>query len=156
MTPDEARDSLREKHVATIQPIITRMAGNSFEVRKWSVGIVTAILGFTVDKADWRLAFLGFIAALVFWYLDSFYLYQERRFRILFERVRLAPVSQLEAQPYFLNPDYGAGAAAFPPPTGAAIPNEKSVISVAFRDGLVQLHWLAVLVTLSAVCYFYK
>jgi hypothetical protein len=156
MTPAEAKDPLREKHLATIQAIISRMAGNSFEIRKWSVGIVTAVLGFTVDKANWRLAFLAFVAALVFWYLDSFYLYQERRFRTLFERVRQAPVADLEAQPYFLNPDYRQGAAAFPPPAGAAIPAEESVLGVAFRAGLFELHWLAMLVTLFSVFYFYQ
>jgi hypothetical protein len=156
MTPDESKDALREKHLATIQAIISRLAGNSFEVRKWSVGVITVILGFTADKADWRLAFLALLAALVFWYLDSFYLYQERRFRTLFERIRQAPVAQLEAQPYFLNPDYRAGESAFPVPSGAVIPKEETVFSVAFRDGLVQLHWLTIVVTLCAVYYFYK
>jgi hypothetical protein len=156
MTSTEAKDALREKHLATIQAIVSRMAGNSFEVRKWSVGVITAVLGFTVDKADWRLAALALVAALVFWYLDSFYLYQERNFRVLFERVRQAPVSDLEAQPYFLDPDYRRGAAAFPPPASAAIPPAETVMKVAFRTGLFELHWMAIIVTLFSVIYFYK
>jgi hypothetical protein len=156
MTPAEARDPLREKHLATIQPIISRMAGNSFEIRKWAVGVITAVLGFTVDKANWRLAFLAFIAALVFWYLDSFYLYQERRFRTLFERVRQSSVPALEAQPYFLDPDYVRGAAVFPPAANVVIPAKESVLGVAFRAGLFELHWLAMVVTLFAVFYFYR
>jgi len=59
-----------------IQAIVTRKGGNSFEVRKCSVGIITAVLGFTVDKAEWKLGVLALVAALVFWYLNSFYLYQ--------------------------------------------------------------------------------
>jgi len=153
MSSTEAKDTLREKHLATIQAIISRMAGNSLEVRKWTVGVISVILGFSVDKADARLALLAFVAALVFWYLDSFYLYQERLFRTLFERVRFAPVAQLEAQPYFLNPDYEKGAKAFPPPRDADIPAEQSVLEVALRDGLIQLHWLAVVITLGAALY---
>ena len=156
MTTLEAKDTLREKHLEMIESVDARMAGNSFEVRKWSVGLVTAVLGFSVDKSDWRLALLASAAAVVFWYLDSFYLYQERRFRVLFERVRHATVLQLEAHPYFLNPEYQAGAIAFPPSHGASIPSKESVFRVAFRDGLIQLHMLAIVLPLFVAHYLHK
>ena len=114
MTSVEAKDTLREKHIEILQGIISRMAGNSFEVKKWSVGVVTALLGFSMEKGDWRFAVLSVFPALVFWYLDAFYLYQERLFRTLHERVRQATVLELEAHPYFLNPEFDAGATAYP------------------------------------------
>jgi hypothetical protein len=156
MTNADAKNEVRTKHLEMLQAVITRLAGNSFEVRKWSVGIVSFILGFTVDKADWHLAALAFVAAMVFWYLDSFYLYQERSFRTLFERVRNAPLTELEATPYFLNPDWDKGAIAFPPPTGVTIPPKETVFGVAFRDGLIELHWLALVVCLFAMFYYAK
>lgn len=156
MTSIEAKDPLRKKHLDMIQRVIARMGRNSFDVRKWSVGIVTLVLGFSLDTADWRLALLASIVALVFWYLDAFYLYQERRFRTLFERIRQATVLQLEDKPYFMNPDWDAGASAFPPPAGATIPSKESVFAVAFRDGLVQLHWIAIAIPLIVAGYLHS
>ena len=54
MTSAEAKDTLREKHLGMIKAIIARMAGNSFEVRKWSVG--NCVGGFRVQPGQVGLA----------------------------------------------------------------------------------------------------
>lgn len=153
MTSAEANSPLREKHLVMIQGIISRMAGNSLETRKWTVSTVAAVIAFSLNKSSWQLALLGAVVAAVFWYLDSFYLYQERRFRSLFERIRHATIAQLEADPWFLNPDYNAGARSFP--VSQPIPRDISVIRMAFRDGLIQLHGMAVLLPLALGVYLF-
>jgi hypothetical protein len=55
-----------------------------------------------------------------------------------------------------MNPDYKDGATVFPAPPGVAIPGDESVLSVAFRTGLIQLHALAIVVPAIVARYLYR
>ena len=76
------------KHLEFIQNIITRQAGNSFLLKGWSLTIATATFGYSASKTSWRVASIGALAMLGFWYLDAYYLKQERLFRCLYDDVR--------------------------------------------------------------------
>jgi len=76
------------KHLEMLQTIIQRMAGNSFMLKGWSVILVSALFALAVDASKSRLVFLAYLPAFVFWLLDGYFLYQERMFRKLYDKVR--------------------------------------------------------------------
>ena len=71
-----------------IQGVINRLAGHSFQVKGWSVMLLSALFAFSVKDADKTIPFLAYIPATAFWFLDGYFLSQERRFRCLYEKVR--------------------------------------------------------------------
>jgi hypothetical protein len=70
-----------------IQAVISRMASNSFLVKGWTVTLFSALLALTVSSSSKRYLPIGFIPLFAFWYLDYYYLRQERLFRKLYEHV---------------------------------------------------------------------
>lgn len=77
-----------EKHLEFIQTTISRMAQNSFQAKTWCITILSAIIAFYVTQDNDKLkvvsAIAGFVVLLVFWLLDSYYLYLERGYRDLY------------------------------------------------------------------------
>lgn len=70
------------KHLEMIQSVITRMANNSFLVKGWCITLVSALLAFAVGKeGSPALIIVSALPVLMFWYLDGFFLQQERHFR---------------------------------------------------------------------------
>lgn len=70
------------KHLEMIQSVITRMANNSFMVKGWCITLVSALLAFAVGKdGSPALIIVAALPVLMFWYLDGFFLQQERHFR---------------------------------------------------------------------------
>jgi hypothetical protein len=78
----------RFRHLEMIQAVITRLAGNSFVVKKWSIASVAALLALAAKDVNERYAILALLPALSFWGLDAYYLRQERLFRALYDHVR--------------------------------------------------------------------
>lgn len=76
------------KHLEFIQETIKRMAGNSFLLRGWSITLVVAV--FTIASQTYKPIYfwIALFITIVFWLLDSYYLFQERRFRCLYDEVR--------------------------------------------------------------------
>lgn len=81
----------QRKHLALIQAVITRMAGNSFLIRGWSVMLVSALFALAAKDADRAFVVVSYFPCVIFWCLDAFYLSQERKFRSLYEVARKAP-----------------------------------------------------------------
>ncbi len=79
--------SLKEsmlKEIDIIQGTIKRMAFNSFVIKGWAITlVVVALLLRGVEYQVW----IAFIPLLVFWFLDSYFLHQERLYRRLYEWV---------------------------------------------------------------------
>src|ERR1043165_7437493 len=78
----------QKKHLEFIQSVITRMAGNSFLIRGWSVTLVSALFALAAKDADRRFAVISYFPSILFWVLDAYYLSQERKFRSLYDSVR--------------------------------------------------------------------
>lgn len=89
------------KHLDLIQGVITRMAGNSFSVKTWAVGLIAVLGGLAAKDADSRLACALLFPVVCFWGLDAYYLRQERLFRKLYEKV---VAQDAKATLYSLNP----------------------------------------------------
>lgn len=85
------------KHMEFIQAIIARLAANSFHVKTWCLTITAATYGVAVSQVDWSLLTVGLFVIVTFWLLDSYFLHQERLFRLLYDHVR----SDVRAVPRF-------------------------------------------------------
>ena len=71
-----------------LQQVITRMGSNSFSLKGWSVGMIIAIYAFA-GKNSHKAVIITLIPLMVFWALDSYYLILERKFRALYNSVRI-------------------------------------------------------------------
>ena len=71
-----------------IQGVVARLAGNSFSIRLWGAVAVAALVIAAFATETPAAAFIGSAFAVGQWFLDSYYLWQERRFRCLYEQVR--------------------------------------------------------------------
>jgi len=76
-------------HLEMIQGIINRLASNSFQLKGWSVVLVSALFALGAKDANHTLVYIAFLPALVFWFLDGYFLWQERLFRNLYGRARM-------------------------------------------------------------------
>ena len=79
----------KRKHLEFIQNIISRMAGNLFFLRGWTITLIVALLALLAKDvgSDYIIPFL-IVLIFVFWILDSYFLSQERLFRDLYNHVR--------------------------------------------------------------------
>ncbi|MDR0966383.1 MAG: hypothetical protein LBM75_07785 [Myxococcales bacterium] len=78
------------KHLEFIQGVITRMGANSFQMKGWAITIFSALLAlFAGSSGDSRQLFLfaAAIETIIFWFLDAYYLQQERKFRGVYDDV---------------------------------------------------------------------
>jgi hypothetical protein len=83
----EDKESLKEymlKEIDVIQDIIKRMAFNSFMIKGWAITLVVVTLLLKGTKYQ---VLIAFIPLLVFWFLDAYFLWQERMYRKLYEWV---------------------------------------------------------------------
>jgi hypothetical protein len=72
------------EHLKLIQGVITRMAGNSFLLKGWTVTLVAGLTALAKADSDRRIAWIACGAAALFAVLDAFYLAQERSYRELY------------------------------------------------------------------------
>jgi hypothetical protein len=80
-------ESSRIKHLEMIQNIITRMNTNSFQIKGWSITIVSALLAVFASTKNSYFLIISIFPTLIFWFLDAYYLTQERKFRALYNDV---------------------------------------------------------------------
>ena len=83
----ENEENLKEymfKEIEIIQDIIKRMAFNSFIIKGWAITLVVITL---LLKGTENQIWLAFIPLLVFWFLDAYFLWQERLYRKLYDWV---------------------------------------------------------------------
>ncbi|MEV3914595.1 MULTISPECIES: hypothetical protein [Streptomyces] len=86
---DQSRlDDDRIRHLELIQTIVARMGNNSFLIKGWSLTVTGALLAYAVGNDKGSVALVSFLPVLAFWLLDGYFLYQERLFRRLYDRVR--------------------------------------------------------------------
>jgi hypothetical protein len=79
--------SSEQSHLALVQGIISRQAGNSFLIKGWALTIAVALDGFAIGRSSWQIAALGVAPVLIFAWLDAYYFRQERLFRCLYDAI---------------------------------------------------------------------
>lgn len=88
----------RQKHLEFIQGVISRMGGNLFYLRGWSITLIgglLALLSQQNNKDEFPLFMLTGVI-VVFWFYDGYFLSLERRYRALYNKVRQQPVEEVD------------------------------------------------------------
>lgn len=70
------------EEVKILQDIIKRLANNSLQIKTWTITLVVATM---LLKGNEYHILIAFIPLFAFWYLDSYYLKQERLFRAKYD-----------------------------------------------------------------------
>jgi len=97
------------KHLEFIQNVITRMNTNSFQIKGWTVTIVAAILALYASTKNSYFVLAGMFPTLVFWFLDTYYLTQERKFRGLYDDVAGVSENPKDLKLFAMRPDLYTG-----------------------------------------------
>lgn len=81
---------MKDKHLEFTLGVINRMGQNSFLIKGWTVALVSALFALAAKDANQTFVIVAYFPTLAFWLLDSYYLYQERLFRKVYDYVRKA------------------------------------------------------------------
>ncbi len=93
------------KHLEFIQNVITRMNTNSFQIKAWAVTLVSALLALFASTKNDYFVLVAICPAVVLWFLDAYYLMQERKFRGLYDDVAGIPEQPKLIKPFAMRPD---------------------------------------------------
>jgi len=77
----------KQKHLEFIGNTINRLAGNSFLLKGWTITLIAGAFALAAKDANPCYVLLAFFPAFLFWFLDGFYLQQERLYRCLWNDV---------------------------------------------------------------------
>lgn len=80
---------MRESYLNMIQKVIDRMGNNSFLLKGWAILVFVGIFTFTGGGFEVRCILFTNVPLVVLWFLDSYYLQLERKYRKLYDYVRL-------------------------------------------------------------------
>lgn len=75
------------KHLEFVQNVITRMNTNSFQLKGWSITIVSALLALYASSTNVIYVFVAIVPTLIFGFIDAFYLQRERKFIGLYDDI---------------------------------------------------------------------
>ena len=78
------------KHLEMTQAVINRLGRNSFLLKSWSLTILVAAM-VLIAKEELQnpyYVFILFLPIIGFWILDSYFLWQERLFRRVYDDIR--------------------------------------------------------------------
>lgn len=89
------------KHLEFIQGTINRLSTNSFLLKGWSVILVAALFALAASDSALAFVYLAYFPAIVFWGLDGYFLWQERVYRELYDKVRTKEVGDID---FSMNP----------------------------------------------------
>jgi len=79
-----------------IQGVINRLSHNSFLLKGWSVVLISAMFALAAGSSQLYFIYLAYFPLIVFWVLDAYFLWQERLFRALYDRVRALREDQID------------------------------------------------------------
>ncbi|WP_405990017.1 hypothetical protein [Streptomyces sp. NBC_00986] len=85
---------------------MSRLGNNSFLVKGWALTLTAGLLAFAASSASGSIAATALAVLVAFWFLDGYFLYQERLFRMLYDDVR-RPGSTVD--PFSMDPRPYAG-----------------------------------------------
>lgn len=92
------------KHLDFIQGVVNRMGANSFQVKAWTVTLVSALFALASSKdaeAKQELLLVAFLPVILFWILDGYFLWQERLFRAVYKEVAAKNEEEID---FVMNP----------------------------------------------------
>jgi hypothetical protein len=84
------------KHLEFIQGVINRLASNSFLLKAWTITLTSAIFALATKDSTARIIYIAYLPVVIFWFLDAYFLRQERLFRRVYESVRKKNNSEID------------------------------------------------------------
>lgn len=81
----ESKQADYRLYLQFIEEVITRMNSNSFSMKGWMVAIVSAFVAIYASNNNKWLLIAPIIPTLLLWFLDSYYLQMERKYRKLYK-----------------------------------------------------------------------
>ena len=78
----------RVAHLQIIQGVINRLSQNSFLLKGWAVVLVSGLFALAAGSSEILFVCLAYLPAIAFWWLDAYYLRQERLYRALYNEMR--------------------------------------------------------------------
>jgi hypothetical protein len=75
------------RHLEMIQAVISRMANNSFMLKGWAVTLVAGVFALSANDANEIFFLIAYVPVVLFWFLDSYYLQLERKFKVLYNKI---------------------------------------------------------------------
>lgn len=84
------------KHLELIHGVINRMASNSFKLKGWAVTLASGIFALASKDSDKMYFLITYVPVIVFWFLDSYYLWQERLYISLYNDVRMKDENDID------------------------------------------------------------
>ncbi|MDY3990289.1 MAG: hypothetical protein SOY96_00255 [Lachnospiraceae bacterium] len=88
MTDEKTEKADKVQHLQMVENVIQRMAANSFQLKGWSLTVASIIAALVSNNAPGGVMFITLIPVVAFWFLDSYYLQLERKYRCLYDKVR--------------------------------------------------------------------
>lgn len=83
-------------HLEMIQGVVNRLANSSFLMKGWTVILVSALFALSATGSRVYFILLAYFPVIAFWGLDGYYLWQERLFRKLYDKVRVMDESEID------------------------------------------------------------
>ncbi len=86
----------KQKHLEFIQSTVSRMASFQFLLKGWTITLIAALFALSAKDSKDAYFLIAYFPAIVFWALDGYFLSQERRFRSLYDHVRMRDNSKID------------------------------------------------------------
>lgn len=84
------------KHLDFIQAAISRMGGNSFLFKGWTITLASGLSAFGAANSKTALLIVAVATTVLFWGLDGYYLWLERGFVQLHAQVARKPEKDID------------------------------------------------------------
>ncbi len=86
----------KHTHLEMIQGVVNRLSNNSFLLKGWSVVLVSGLFALAAKDTKPLFVYIAYFPCIVFWLLDGYFLWQERLFRALYDKVRGLPPEKID------------------------------------------------------------
>jgi len=129
------------KHLEFIQNVITRMNTNSFQIKSWSVTIASALIAIFASTKNNYFFLVAVFPTLLFWFLDSYYLNREIKFRGLYNDVAGVSDEPKEIKLFAMRPDLYVG-------------GKYSYWSAFFSITILKMYLTIIIILISIFLYF--
>lgn len=92
----ENKNENKIKHLEFIQLTIIRMNVNSFMIKGWLVTLVAGIFILSNKDANYVFLWVAPFISILFWILDGFFVATERKYRSLYDEIRLKQETEID------------------------------------------------------------
>ena len=92
----------KKQHLDFIQNNISRMSNCSFQIKGWCITVVSALLAIFASTQNPCFILVAIVPDILFFFLDGYYLSQERKFRDIYNDVAGITDGKL-IKPYEMN-----------------------------------------------------